>query len=160
MQGCILAAAFELILCPEKGIEAHGLVFAVALTVHLLLWRTLSSPKAFGSLARYSTHVNVLLLSCLCALAMKPNPVRGGLYAAAAVLLWPASFLTAQPWLCLHGAGFLCALAQGVAHRLAGEASTVEQLQDLGPDEKLPYEWAHHTFFPNLLLHAVHKKMA
>ena len=34
------------------------------------------------------------------------------------------------------------------------------QLQSLSPEDKLEYEWAHHTFFPNLLLNAVYDKVS
>ncbi|KAL1499134.1 hypothetical protein AB1Y20_013645 [Prymnesium parvum] len=158
-QSLVGAAAVELITCVEAGVEARGAAFTAVLLLQLGMWYVLRAPSLYGKLAPHSTYINGVALAWMCALAMKANPVRGGLYAQAAFLLWPLSFLSAQPWLCLLGVGFSCSIAQGVAHRLGGEPSTVEQLQSLAAAEKLQYEWAHHTFFPNLVFHAIYNKM-
>ena len=58
----------------------------------------------------------------------RPAVGRSHAALALAVRADPAVPPPVQPWLVFLGAGFLCAVAQGVAHRLSGEASTVEQV--------------------------------
>mmetsp|Transcript_38012 Transcript_38012/g.80483 ORF Transcript_38012/g.80483 Transcript_38012/m.80483 type:complete len:325 (+) Transcript_38012:70-1044(+) len=62
---------------------------------------------------------------------------------------WPLALLTDQPWLYFFSTGYLASLAQGVAHYYAGEEGTLPQLANVSD------EYAHTTFFPNILLHSV-----
>ena len=55
----------------------------------------------------------------------------------------------------LWSAGMTASLAQGVAHRYADEAGTLEVLQNSNFDQT-SYELSHVTFFPNLLFQAIH----
>ena len=47
---------------------------------------------------------------------------------------------------------------QGVAHRLSKEEGTLVNLQD-DPSLTTPHEFAHTTFFPNLLFHTIYLKI-
>ena len=157
-QGAIAAGAVEFILLPEKGKDAGGLAFAGVLAAWTAVWLLLTKTRLRGALKTVSTPVCFAVLAAMVRLVTGTDPVRGGLYAFGNFAIWPLALMVDEPWLFWVGAGFALATAQGVAHRLSGEASTVEQLQTLGSHKKLPYEWGHHTFFPNLLLHALHDR--
>eukprot|EP00932_Pfiesteria_piscicida_P015100 SRR837773.27092.p2 GENE.SRR837773.27092~~SRR837773.27092.p2 ORF type:complete len:101 (-),score=28.55 SRR837773.27092:78-380(-) len=66
---------------------------------------------------------------------------------------WILSVLTDQPWLFFYSGGFLASLSQGVAHHFAGEEGTLPQLANIAD------EFAHTTYFPNLLLHSVYQSL-
>ena len=63
--------------------------------------------------------------------------------------------LTDQRWMYMYSMAFTASMWQGVAHRTAKEAPTLAQLGNDYSDE-----FAHTTFFPNLLLQSIYHSTA
>jgi hypothetical protein len=67
------------------------------------------------------------------------------------------SILTSNPILYLHSSAFTAMLFQGLAHALSKETATLVKLMDeTSQRSKVEYEWAHVTYFPNLMYHALY----
>jgi hypothetical protein len=81
--------------------------------------------------------------------------------AVGAILGQILSVLTGEPLFFLHSCAFTATIMQGLAHGLSGEMATLVKLMDEdNHDTKVSYEWAHVTFFPNLLFQAIFDVMA
>ncbi|CAE7352683.1 Cht2 [Symbiodinium natans] len=99
-------------------------------------------------------RIRCAVISFLSFLAMQKNPVTP-VVVLGSLLCRLASILTDDPVLYYLGFAFTGSLFQGIAHNLTAEEATLKALERQGEQAKLRYEWAHVTFFPALLFHAV-----
>ena len=115
---------------------------------------------AFGALRSARAAIAVAVFGVVLRLTLKSDPVRGGAIFVGAAVPWAAALVTDAPALCLYGASYGCMVAQGVAHRLSAQESTLEQHQLMRDvSQKVPYEWSHTTFFPALVFHSAHQSL-
>ena len=162
LQLTIGAMGIELILLPEDHAEKKippYVGFAVVFVVFAALWRLLAT-KLRGCAKRFGAPAIAVVLAAMVSLARKDDPVKpvnklGG------IVVWPLALLTDRPELCLYSFGYTAMAAQGIAHRLSGQPSTLEQVQVLDDGvSKLSFEWAHVVYFPALLFHSVLESLA
>ena len=101
-----------------------------------------------------------LVLAAMVKTALAPDPVKP-VVKLGSLAVWILALLTDRPELGLYGVGYSAMAAQGLAHRLSGQPSTLEQVQVLDDGvSKLSFEWAHVTYFPALLFHSVLESLA
>ena len=152
----------ELILLPEDHAEKNippYVGFAVALVVFTALWRLLAT-KLRGCAKRFGAPAMPVVLAAMVSLARKDDPVKP-VVKLGGIVVWPLALLTDRPELCLYSFGYTAMAAQGIAHRLSGQPSTLEQVQVLDDGvSKLSFEWAHVVYFPALLFHSVLESLA
>lgn len=107
--------------------------------------------KSFELLSAFA--VIIIILCCL------RDPVKGSVVfgslggSTLAVLI-------GQNWLMLLSYAYSASILQGLAHALSREQPTLLKLQDDSDrEQKISHEWGHVVFFPNLLLHSIHKTL-
>ena len=162
LQAVITAAGIEFVVLPEEHAEKKippYAGFAVALIVFTALWRLLAT-KLRGSAKRFGAPAIAVVLAAMVSTARKHEPVKP-VVKLGGIAVWPLALLTDRPELCLYSFGYSAMAAQGIAHRLSGQASTLEQHQVLDDGvSKLSFEWAHVVYFPALLFHSVLESLA
>jgi hypothetical protein len=153
------------VLVLQGLIEPLGIIYLLKTPLTISAYPLVASIRALlfygvfqyrGSLQAYSMQIGLVLLAVMVSLAMKEDPLRGGLVFLGVFVTWILALLTDQPILFFYGFGFVATIAQGVAHEVSGEKATLVQLQEKSFAEKLPFEWSHVTYFPCLLLQSVH----
>jgi hypothetical protein len=164
LYGIVEAAAVQRLLLKKQFTETlvPFMVYLIARTA-LFAWlcRKVNARQATGEgdfFTRNTKKLNALIGVAYFFAATGPKPLEStvlplGLFG------WALSLLTNQPSLFYLSCGFSASLSQGVAHRMAGELGTLEQLQ-LDPLNTATYELSHCTFFPNILLQACQEHLA
>jgi hypothetical protein len=99
------------------------------------------------------------LVAVLVALAFLPHPIKPvvifGAFACRVV-----SVLTQQEALLFFSAAFTAMVMQGQSHDITQETATLLHLDKMEDKvKKLRFEWAHVTFFPLLLAHAIRESL-
>ncbi len=121
---------------------------AVALFIHLL------ASHAARSLRAHSAALNAAFVVLMLAAASRPDPVLlsvlCGVFGGRAL-----GILTGQAWPCLYSLGFRAMSLQGAAHDISREEATLLALQRRERQAKVRFEWAHVTYFPLLVFHAI-----
>mmetsp|Transcript_9586 Transcript_9586/g.17807 ORF Transcript_9586/g.17807 Transcript_9586/m.17807 type:complete len:325 (+) Transcript_9586:81-1055(+) len=98
--------------------------------------------------------VRCVVLGFLSMLAVKKNPLRP-MIVLGSIMCRTAAVLTDDPVLYYLGYAFTGSLFQGISHRITNEEATLAALERESEQDKLRYEWAHVTFFPVMVFHAV-----
>ena len=100
-----------------------------------------------GCLKEHKDKINkCVVVGQLALTAAHPNgPLFFGL------LGWVLSLLTEQPWMYFYSCAYSASFCQGIAHHVTGETPTLPQLGNIHD------EYAHTTFFPNLLWQSVYQ---
>merc|ERR1712039_46863 len=117
------------------------------------LWKYLS--KNDGVMKDQSNRIVTTLAILSSAVSASKEPLRiviMGLFG------WAIYLLTGNKAIYFWSAGMMATISQGLAHKLAGEAGTLEVLQNDAIDQT-SYEFSHVTFFPNLLFQACRAHM-
>ena len=161
-QGVIMAGTVEWVALREpvdRGVPRY-LGFAFTLILWLALWRMVANSWLYGSLRSVANLVSLGFFAAMATASSISDPVK--LVATLGLLMgWILALLTDCAPLFFYSFGFAAMTAQGVAHRVSQQPSTLEQLQDLGGGvTKLSFEWAHVTYFPVLLFHSMHDSIA
>lgn len=146
-QGVMEALAVQRLLLNRP--KSLGVAMIVYLAARSALWKYLFTRQ--GMLKDHSRAINLGLVSAMTSAALSSKPlertVSMGLYG------WIIALLTDSKRTYFWSAGMMATLAQGVAHRIADEAGTLEVLQNDIADQ-LSYELSHVSFFPNLVFQA------
>lgn len=146
LQGALEAVGVQrLVLNKQTSVGAHSLLYFLVRTA---IWRVASANE--GCLKKKSTLINALALVWTALISSSKSPLGAvtlGLYG------WLLALLTGNKATYFWSAGMMATVSQGIAHRVAGEAGTLEVLQNDSFDQT-SYELSHVTFFPNLLFQA------
>jgi hypothetical protein len=112
-------------------------------------------PSQF--LSQYQDHtplIGFIYLLLISALSTRLDAVKT-LIVGASLIGHILSLLTGEKLFYLHSIAFTAMLFQGLAHELSLETATLIKLMDeSNHSAKVAYEWAHVTYFPNMLFHA------
>jgi hypothetical protein len=131
----------------------------VALVGKMGMLQALHAAQYSGMLENSSTLlISAYLVGLVVISGILADPVKG-VVAYGAVGAPLVALLVNSPVLHLFGYAYVATALQGLAHSLSGEEATLLKLQGLGDKDaahKISYEWAHVTFFPNLLGHALY----
>jgi hypothetical protein len=133
---------------------------AITIAALLLIKATATyfiSLRFKGALSEYSTETSALYLAGMVLLSMRQNSVKEIVFTGT-ICGHILSILINEPAVYLHSLAFVALMLQGLAHELSGEVATLLKLQDESNQEaKIRYEWAHVTFFPNVLFQACYE---
>jgi hypothetical protein len=131
---------------------------AIGILIILLIKCSLSSllPSHFFSLYEQQTPlIGLIYLLLVIGLSTRLDAVKS-LIVGAALLGHLLSLLTGEMLFYLHSIAFTAMLFQGLAHEFSQETATLIKLMDVSNhSSKVAYEWAHVTYFPNMLFHAL-----
>ena len=139
-----------------------GLVMCTLTGVGLYLTHTQTTRlrESLGApLAKHQLEMWLGTLTIASLLSLRRNAVAP---VAIVTTLLSRTFyvLGAHPAMFFYGCAFYANLLQGVSHALTKEKATMIALQNVSDDdEKVAFEWAHASFFPNLLLNTIYDKV-
>lgn len=150
------------LLIMNRGFHLKGdaplilILFVAKLVVAYVIPLTTSA----GMLSANVQAVGICYVLLMVLLSTRTDAVKV-VNAVGSVLGQILSILTGEPIFFLHSCAFTATLLQGLAHSLSGEVATLVKLMDEDNHEsKVSYEWAHVTFFPNLLFQAIFDVLA
>lgn len=154
LQGILEAGGVQSLLLNRP--TAFGKPALIYFALRTALWKYLShlSEKDFMLKDQSKNIATTLALFCSAVSASK-EPLRiviMGLFG------WMIYLMTGNKAIYFWSAGMMATISQGLAHRVAGEAGTLEVLQNDTIDQT-SYEFSHVTFFPNLLFQACRAHM-
>eukprot|EP00041_Stephanoeca_diplocostata_P018669 m.392758 g.392758 ORF g.392758 m.392758 type:complete len:311 (-) comp21084_c0_seq11:129-1061(-) len=157
LQGVIEALAIQTYIIREP-IGGARLV-AVAIARQAIQYLVIKYGK--GILEKKKTAVNIAVAAFVLAMVTKENVIAKESLTVfhLGFVGWIFAVLTNQPWLFFYAGGFVASVAQGVSHIAAGEMPTLVQMQQNDSSDTLGQEWAHGTFFPNLLLNSIYESI-
>lgn len=109
----------------------------------------------FGTYQSQTQLIGIIYIVMISLLATRLDAVKT-LIAGATMIGHILSILTAEKLFYYHSIAFTAMLFQGLSHELSKETATLIKLMDeSNHSAKVAYEWAHVTYFPNLLFHAL-----
>lgn len=135
----------RLILNKKYSIGKPSIMFAMA---RIALWKCISEHE--GCFREQSGKVSTALMAWVTAVASSKKPLTVVVFG---LFGWILGALTGNKAIYYWSAGMMATLSQGIAHSIAGEAGTLEVLQNDGFDQTR-YELSHVAFFPNLIFQA------
>jgi len=157
--GFVVVTVIHLLLSRKK----------IIITSEIILYITVICLKIGGLNMLARTHYGILadktfelpsgfavIIAILCCLR---DPVKGSVVFGS-IGGSTLSVLIGQRWLMLLSYAYSASILQGLAHALSREQPTLLKLQDDSDrEQKISHEWGHVVFFPNLLLHSIHKTL-
>lgn len=168
LEPCVIAAFVAAMALGDgaRGLGLHGfewgkrggvVIAAALLCVWHFAWAA-AQPKIAGALAAHAHEAALGMVALMLAVAfVLRNPLVPIVFLGA-IGCRALSFATGSAALYFWGCAFSASLCQGVSHAMTGERATLINLEDEGEHgAKLSFEWAHVTFFPDLLFHSLHQ---
>lgn len=151
LQGPLEAVGVQLLLLKKPNVV--GVPSVAYCVIRTALWKYLTdacptSQMQSSKAAAIKTAVVALNLG----LASSKRPLIVALFG---LYGWILSLVSGDDLLYFWSQGMMATICQGIAHRIADEAGTLEVLQDDDLDQTR-YELSHVTYFPNLLFQACH----
>jgi hypothetical protein len=137
----------------KRVVDAKGYLTAFTVVPLLYLGAQLIETQR-GSLRQMREPLVAALLVFISGLSLIHNPLKP-LVISATFLCRVVGVLADVDAVSFFGYAFLASLLQGITHLVSKEEATLIALERKGPAAKIAFEYAHVTFFPALLFHAI-----